>query len=411
LKIHRHPTQQQPKNQSNFFILFFLYTQVDKPVADAISWQSTRRNINRLRAISTMRIFLKRTGISLILLLSSKDVARSFLLPSSSTTTTSRQETSRNVGVTPNLDGNSNVDTRSFLLSKEDVKPIITLGEGEKEKVINAFGFWCMVVSFLTGPPWMLAMKLVQKMENDTHRELFDMTGKVWAKSWLTLTNSYPTISGNLERVRKGNDLGPCLYVANHASWLDIPVLCTVLDPVFKFIAKGELAKVPCIGTQLSGGEHILIDRDDRRSQLKTFKETIAWLNKGVPIMAFPEGQRSPDGTLMDFKGGLFLAAVKTKVPIVPITIHHTHAVMPGNSYFPVQSGAGKLHVHVHDAIDTDGKTEEELSTSVREAFLKTLPLEQHPMQSIPPVEELVSLVNAKTVEEASMSQNTTVSV
>jgi 1-acyl-sn-glycerol-3-phosphate acyltransferase len=162
---------------------------------------------------------------------------------------------------------------------------------------------------------------------------------------------------------------------------VDIPVLCTVLDPVFKFIAKGELAKVPCIGTQLSGGEHILIDRDDRKSQLRTFKETIGYLKKGVPIMAFPEGQRSKDGHLMDFKGGLFLAAVKTGVPIVPITIHHTHSVMPSNSLFPVQSGKGKLHVHVHPEIETTDKTEAELVTLVRDAFIQTLPLEQHPIE------------------------------
>lgn len=301
------------------------------------------------------------------------------------------------------------VDTRSFIMSKEDVKPVITLGKGEKEKVINLFGLWCMFVSVLTGPPWMMALKFVEKMENDKHRGLFDMIGKVWAKSWLILTNSYPTVSGNLERMKKDNGLGPCLYVANHASWLDIPVLCTVLDPVFKFIAKGELANVPCIGTQLSGGEHILIDRDDRKSQLRTFKETIAWLRKGVPIMAFPEGQRSPDGHLMDFKGGLFLAAVKTKVPIVPITLHHTHAVMPGNSYFPVQSGAGKLHVHIHEAIESDGKTEEELAAIVRSAFLKSLPLEQHPLQLIPSREELVSLIEDKATFVRDLKKSSTI--
>jgi 1-acyl-sn-glycerol-3-phosphate acyltransferase len=289
-------------------------------------------------------------------------------------------------------------------MSKEDIKPLIRIGDGDKEKIINAFGLWCMFVSLLTGPPWMVAMNLVHKMEDDEHRELFDRTGKVWAKSWLTLTNSYPTVSGNLERVRKNNGLGPCLYVANHASWLDIPVLCTVLDPVFKFIAKGELAKVPCIGTQLSGGEHILIDRDDRKSQLRTFKETIGWLKKGVPIMAFPEGQRSKDGHLMDFKGGLFLAAVKTNVPIVPITIHHTHSVMPSNSLFPVQSGAGKLHVHIHDAITTDGKTEEELAASVREAFLTTLPLEQHPLETIIPP----ATTTAAATEESTRQENAT---
>jgi len=148
------------------------------------------------------------------------------------------------------------LDTRSFLLSREEVKPIINFGKDGSEKIVNPFGLWCLVVSLVTGPLWMLAMKMVHQMENDENRALFDMTGKIWARTWLTMTDSYPTVSGNMERLKAGNNAGPCLFVANHASWLDIPVLCTVLDPVFKFIAKGELSKVPCIGTQLSGVSH-----------------------------------------------------------------------------------------------------------------------------------------------------------
>ena len=96
--------------------------------------------------------------------------------------------------------------------------------------------------------------------------------------------------------------------------------------------------------------------------------------------MAFPEGRRSPDGRLMDFKGGLFSMAVKTKVPIIPITIGHANSVMPGNALFPVQTGAGKLHIHIHDAIDTEGKSDVELVNLVRESFLSTLPFNQHPL-------------------------------
>lgn len=146
------------------------------------------------------------------------------------------------------------IDTSSFMLRREEVAPILSFGEGEKEKLVNAHGLWCLVVSLITGPIWMLAMKLVHTMnEKDENRALYDKTGKIWSKAWLTATDSYPTVTGNLERLKAGNDAGACLFVANHASWLDIPVLCTVLDPVFKFIAKGELSKVPCIGTQLSG--------------------------------------------------------------------------------------------------------------------------------------------------------------
>jgi 1-acyl-sn-glycerol-3-phosphate acyltransferase len=151
-------------------------------------------------------------------------------------------------------------------------------------------------------------------------------------------------------------------------------------------------------------GEHILIDRDDKRSQLKTFKEGLRYLKKGVPIMAFPEGQRSKDGHLMDFKGGLFAMATKTGVPIVPITLAHTHAIMPSNSLFPVQSGAGKLHVHIHDPIDSEGKTDAELAELVRASFLSTLPLEQHPLETIPSAEELPSLSDRQQAVESSVS-------
>ena len=68
--------------------------------------------------------------------------------------------------------------------------------------------------------------------------------------------------------------------------------------------------------------------------------------------MAFPEGMRSQDGRLMEFKKGLFSLAVKANVPIVPITLSNIHAVMPAFAYFPVQSGAGKIHVHIGAAID-----------------------------------------------------------
>jgi Acyltransferase len=149
-----------------------------------------------------------------------------------------------------------NSDSCSFVLTDKEVKPIIRLGKGEKEKVINSFGIWCLLVSLVTGPIWMAAMGLVNVMNAmnedwDPHGAIYDQTGKVWAKTWLSLTHSYPTFSGEIEHLKKGH--GPCLYVANHASWLDIPVICTVLEPVFKFIAKGELRTVPCIGQQLVG--------------------------------------------------------------------------------------------------------------------------------------------------------------
>lgn len=112
-----------------------------------------------------------------------------------------------------------------------------------------------------------------------------------------------------------------------------------------------------------------------------SFKQAVEWIDKGVPIMAFPEGRRSEDGHLLDFKGGPFAIAIKTSVPIVPITLAHTHAVMPSNALFPVQNGNGKLHVHVHEPIPVEGKTDKDLEEEVRKIFMSTLPKCQHPVE------------------------------
>lgn len=283
--------------------------------------------------------------------------------------------------------GNEEISTyESAALPYEDLNPILKFGSGESEKVVNAFGIWTLIVSLITCPIWYIGLKIINAINTmnedfDPNRAIYDYAGKIWSRVWLSMTLSYPEITGEVDQINSRK--GPCLYVANHASWLDIPIVCTVLDPVFKFISKGSLKSLPCIGDQLSGGNHILIDREDRRSQLRTFKEGINWLKKGVPLMAFPEGQRSQDGRLMKFKGGAFSMAVREKVPIVPITIANAYATMPSNSFFPVQSGAGKLAVHVHPAIDVEGKSEEELEALVRTAILSKLPLDQHPLPEI----------------------------
>ena len=148
----------------------------------------------------------------------------------------------------------------SCVLSKEEVGSIITRNEGTaKEKRLNLYGISIIFVSLLTCPIWALAMAITNKINEafpdlDPTRSFYDTTGKIWSKAFLTLAGSFPTVSGDIDQLKVREERGEaCLYVANHASWLDIPVLCTVLHPVFKFIAKGELGKLPCIGQQLRG--------------------------------------------------------------------------------------------------------------------------------------------------------------
>lgn len=204
----------------------------------------------------------------------------------------------------------------------------------------------------------------------------YDNVGKLWSKGWLASTFSYPTV---INPHLLNSVPGGCLIVANHASWLDIPALCTVLDRPFKFIAKGELTAVPLIGLQLEGGNHVLITRDDRRSQLKTFKEATGYLRSGTPIMAFPEGGRTDDGRLGEFKNGVFSMAIKTGVPIIPVSICNANAVMPKDAMFPVMRGEGKLRIVIHDKVEVEGRKEEDISREVRERIKSALPKSQWP--------------------------------
>ena len=293
----------------------------------------------------------------------------------------------------------------SRVLSIEEIKPILRFKSKSsgKDKVLNITGAYHLAVIVLTIPFWLAAMKITELLDDtfegfDKDRAKYDYTGKIWCRTYLSSTNSYPILEGDVDRLKVGPNgemtEGACMFVANHASFLDIAVLCTVLDPVFKFIAKDSLRKFPAVGTQLVGGKHVLIDRTNKRSQLKTFKQAINYLKNGMPIMAFPEGARSPDGRLMEFKGGIFSMAVKAKVPIVPLSIANTHAVMPDMGFLPVQSGQqGELRVYVHDPIDVEGKSEEEISAEVRKALLSELPADQQPL------DDEVEVVNVEEKE------------
>ena len=181
------------------------------------------------------------------------------LFSSTSTSTSTLMPPAALAANAPKEEGPSIGYTSSCFLPPSEIHPIITLKKGEpKEKIINSFGIFTIIIASVLSPIWALAMFVVDAICNafpdlDPNRAFYDYTGKVWSRSWLAVADSYPTISGDTERLKEDNDLGACLFVANHASWLDIPVLCTVLDPVFKFIAKGELKSIPCIGQQLVG--------------------------------------------------------------------------------------------------------------------------------------------------------------
>lgn len=171
------------------------------------------------------------------------------------------------------------------------------------------------------------------------------------------------------------------MFVANHNSWMDIPFLGSTIGwRNYKLISKQELGKVPILGKAIKVAGNLMVDRDDRKSGLKTLKKGIQYLKDGVHLCTFPEGTRTRDGRLMPFKNGAFKMAHKAGAPIIPITIVGADLVMPVHWMFPYRPAHKYCKVIVHEPVESVGKTEEELAEEVRAAMIRGLPENQRPL-------------------------------
>ncbi|MES1243672.1 MAG: lysophospholipid acyltransferase family protein [Acidobacteriota bacterium] len=134
--------------------------------------------------------------------------------------------------------------------------------------------------------------------------------------------------------VRLGASYDPALepgksyvFLCNHQSLFDIPVLLTTCPGQVRMMAKRSLFRIPLFGWGLYAGGFIPIDRGDRSSARQSFASAIARIRNGTSILLFPEGTRSTTDVLLPFQRGGFLLAMKTGLPIVPVGIRGSRAV------------------------------------------------------------------------------------
>ena len=183
---------------------------------------------------------------------------------------------------------------------------------------------------------------------------LFDRSGhfahgcaRLW--SWLILkTTGVEVAVDGLERLEPGTTY---IFVANHQSHYDTPVVFSSLPYQLRIIAKESLARFPVLGWHLKRGGHLFVDRrsPDRAGILKRWR---ALVSDGLSLIIYAEGTRSPDGRVARFKAGSFLLALEAGLPIVPLTIIGTRAVMPKGR---LQTEPGKVKLVIHDPIHTPG--------------------------------------------------------
>ncbi len=142
---------------------------------------------------------------------------------------------------------------------------------------------------------------------------------------------------------------GGAVFVSNHESIGDILVLFGLYRP-FKWISKESVFKAPFLGWNMSLNRYVPLRRGDKASVTKMMAQCEQWLDRGVPVMMFPEGTRSADGNLLPFKDGAFRLAITKQVPIYPIVLTGTRDTLPKNGLVLKESSS--CVVRVLDPVD-----------------------------------------------------------
>ena len=125
---------------------------------------------------------------------------------------------------------------------------------------------------------------------------------------------------------------GPAVIAANHQSLGDILVLFGLFRP-FKWVSKASVFKVPFLGWNMWLNGYVGLVRGDKESIAKMMEHCRYWLRRGVPVLLFPEGTRSPDGEVKPFKDGAFRLACELDVPLIPIALTGTADTLPKHGF------------------------------------------------------------------------------
>jgi 1-acyl-sn-glycerol-3-phosphate acyltransferase len=184
----------------------------------------------------------------------------------------------------------------------------------------------------------------------------FDATGRaqasvarLWAKFLLLASGVHVSVEG-LQHI---DPHGSYIFMANHTSYMDTPVVLANISVQFRFLAKRGLFQIPLLGTHLSRAGHIPVPREDPRAAVKTLQlaaETIQ--KKKISLLIFPEGGRSEDGALAQFKEGGAYIAIRAGVPVVPLILVGGRQVLP---YGGGVVKSGKIAMRVLPPIETAG--------------------------------------------------------
>ncbi len=161
----------------------------------------------------------------------------------------------------------------------------------------------------------------------------------------------------------RGRDLldrrRPCVFMSNHLSFLDGPLLVTVIDRPVRAIVKRFVFRIPVLGPGMRFAGYVPVDREgEGRGRERIARAVRLMRDRGYSFLVFPEGQRSWDGTLQPFRRGGFFLALEAGVPIVPVSVLGTYELLPRGTR---RVHKGPVRVTFHPAVDIAGRAPEDL--------------------------------------------------
>ena len=192
-----------------------------------------------------------------------------------------------------------------------------------------------------------------------------------WSRGILKVTGVSLVVEG-LENIPKDT---ACVFVGNHRSYYDIPLLLASLDKPHGVLAKEELEKIPLLNRWMKLLGCVFVQRDDLRASVRALNDATAIVEGGKSFIIFPEGTRykGEEGGAGEFKAGAFRIAVKTGAPVVPVAISGARGLFEarGNRATP-----GTVYVRVLPPIQTAGMSraeQKQLPDAVRQTILAEL--------------------------------------
>ena len=164
----------------------------------------------------------------------------------------------------------------------------------------------------------------------------------------------------------------PCVFIGNHSSILDIPILLCTVNRNIGFISKKEILKTPIIGYWLTRTNCVAMDRENPRTALKAINDAVENLKDGSSMAIFPEGTRNKEGKVGEFKKGSLKLATKAKVKIVPVSIERaSRAFEVTKEFVPT-----KIKLVFGQALNTKNLSKEEelnLTENIRKTIISNL--------------------------------------